>query len=67
MDPIEHQQPGGEGYDACNIDGVNDTVCSGGGHSGGGIFISARDQARFGLVFKKGKWKTNNYYLKMGE
>jgi hypothetical protein len=24
---------------------------SGGGHSGGGIFISAIDQARFGLLF----------------
>jgi hypothetical protein len=40
---------------------------SGGGHSGGGIFISAIDQARFGLLLRKGKWKTNNYYLKMGK
>jgi hypothetical protein len=38
---------------------------SGGGHSGGGIFISALDQARFGLILfrEKGK-KTNNYYPK---
>jgi CubicO group peptidase (beta-lactamase class C family) len=31
---------------------------SGGGHHGGGVFISAIDQARFGLLFlRKGKWK----------
>jgi CubicO group peptidase (beta-lactamase class C family) len=34
---------------------------SGGGHSGGGVFISAIDQARFGLLFlRKGKWKTSS-------
>jgi CubicO group peptidase (beta-lactamase class C family) len=31
---------------------------SGGGHFGGGLFISAIDQARFGLLFaRKGRWK----------
>lgn len=31
---------------------------SGGGHSGGGLFISAMDHARFGLLFlRNGKWK----------
>jgi CubicO group peptidase (beta-lactamase class C family) len=31
---------------------------SGGGHSGGGMFINSYDQARFGLLFlNKGKWK----------
>ena len=41
-----------------NIDGVMTQSVSGGGHSGGGIFISAIDQARFGLLFlRKGKWK----------
>jgi CubicO group peptidase (beta-lactamase class C family) len=31
---------------------------SGGGHSGGGMFINAEDMARFGLLFmNKGKWK----------
>ncbi len=41
-----------------NIDGVKMQSVSGGGHSGGGIFISARDHARFGLLFlNDGKWK----------
>lgn len=41
-----------------NIDGLMMQSVSGGGHSGGGIFISAVDQARFGLLFlRKGKWK----------
>ena len=31
---------------------------SGGGHSGGGIFISTEDHARFGLLcLRQGKWK----------
>jgi CubicO group peptidase (beta-lactamase class C family) len=31
---------------------------SGGGHWGGGMFISARDQARFGLLtLREGSWK----------
>lgn len=45
-----------------NIDGFMMQSVSGGGHSGGGIFISTIDQARFGLLFlRKGKW--NNQQL----
>ena len=41
-----------------NMDGIMMQSVSGGGHHGGGIFISAADQARFGLLFlRKGKWK----------
>jgi len=40
------------------IDGVAMQSVSGGGHWGGGLFISARDQARFGyLTLRRGKWK----------
>ncbi len=40
-----------------NVDGVKMQSVSGGGHSGGGVFISARDHARFGLLFLRGgKW-----------
>ena len=40
-----------------NVDGVKMQSVSGGGHSGGGLFISARDHARFGLLFLRGgKW-----------
>lgn len=40
-----------------NIDGVKMQSVSGGGHSGGGVFISAADHARFGLLFlNNGKW-----------
>lgn len=40
------------------IDGINMQSVSGGGHSGGGLFISTRDMARFGLLFlNKGKWQ----------
>jgi CubicO group peptidase (beta-lactamase class C family) len=49
------------GYDNSfvNIDGIMMQSVSGGGHHGGGLFISASDQARFGLLFlRKGKWKT---------
>ena len=48
------------GYDNSfvNIDGLMMQSVSGGGHHGGGLFISAKDQARFGLLFlRKGKWK----------
>jgi CubicO group peptidase (beta-lactamase class C family) len=48
------------GYDNSfvNIDGQMIESVSGGGHFGGGIFISAIDQARFGLLFaRKGIWK----------
>jgi len=41
-----------------NVDGVMMQSVSGGGHFGGGLFISAADQARFGLLFlRDGNWK----------
>jgi len=49
------------GYDNSfvNIDGIMMQSVSGGGHHGGGLFISAIDQARFGLLFLRyGKWKS---------
>jgi CubicO group peptidase (beta-lactamase class C family) len=49
------------GYDNSfvNIDGIMMQSVSGGGHHGGGLFISALDQARFGLLFlRNGKWKS---------
>jgi CubicO group peptidase (beta-lactamase class C family) len=49
------------GYDNSfvNVDGLMMQSVSGGGHHGGGLFISAVDQARFGLLFlRNGKWKT---------
>jgi len=48
-----------EGYDNSwiDLDGKRIHVVSGGGHWGGGMFISARDQARLGLLgLNKGKW-----------
>lgn len=40
------------------IDGMKMQSVSGGGHSGGGLFISTEDHARFGLLFlNNGKWK----------
>jgi CubicO group peptidase (beta-lactamase class C family) len=40
------------------LDGQMVQSVSGGGHWGGGMFISARDQARFGLLtLRRGKWK----------
>ncbi len=39
------------------IDGINMKSVTGGGHSGGGMFISTEDMARFGLLFlNNGKW-----------
>ena len=39
------------------VDGIQMQSVSGGGHSGGGIFISAEDHARFGLLFlSEGNW-----------
>ncbi len=41
-----------------NIDGVQMQSVSGGGHSGGGLFINTLDHARFGLLFlRQGQWK----------
>lgn len=48
------------GYDHSfvNVDGVSVQSVSGGGHSGGGVFISTLDHARFGLLFlNEGIWK----------
>lgn len=48
------------GYDNSwvNIDGLKMQSVSGGGHSGGGLFISAEDHARFGLLFlREGRWE----------
>jgi len=47
------------GYDTSwiDVDGSKVQSVSGGGHSGGGMFISARDHARFGLLFlREGNW-----------
>ena len=47
------------GYkDACTeIDGINMKSVTGGGHSGAGLFISAEDMARFGMLFlNDGEW-----------
>ncbi|MFU8859064.1 MAG: serine hydrolase domain-containing protein [Cyclonatronaceae bacterium] len=39
------------------IDGLNMQSVSGGGHNGGGLFISTTDMARFGLLFaRNGSW-----------
>jgi len=41
-----------------NVDGIRMQSVSGGGHSGGGVFISTRDHARFGLLYaRRGAWK----------
>jgi len=40
------------------IDGFKMQSVSGGGHSGGGMFINTEDMARFGLLFmNNGKWE----------
>ena len=40
-----------------NVDGIMMQSVSGGGHSGGGLFINTEDHARFGLLFlNDGKW-----------
>jgi CubicO group peptidase (beta-lactamase class C family) len=40
-----------------NVDGIKVQSVSGGGHSGGGLFINTWDHARFGLLFlNEGKW-----------
>lgn len=48
------------GYDHAwtNIDGLQMKSVTGGGHSGGGVFINTLDHARFGLLFmNNGNWK----------
>ena len=47
------------------VDGVMVKSVTGGGHSGGGIFISAEDMARFGLLFMNdGNWDSNQIISK---
>lgn len=47
------------------IDGIKMKSVTGGGHSGGGIFISAEDMARFGLLFlNNGLWKNKQLISK---
>ncbi len=51
------------GYDHAwtTIDGMQMKSVTGGGHSGGGIFIATEDLARFGLLFlNKGNWNGKN-------
>lgn len=53
------------GYDNSwvNVDGVQMQSVSGGGHSGGGLFINTEDHARFGLLFlNNGKWKNQQIF-----
>lgn len=48
------------GYDNSwvTVDGLKMQSVSGGGHWGGGMFISSRDHARFGLLMlRDGKWR----------
>jgi len=46
-----------------DIDGQMMQSVSGGGHSGGGLFISTEDHARFGLLMmNNGKWKNENLF-----
>ncbi len=48
------------GYDNSwvTLDGLRIQSVSGGGHSGGGLFINTLDHARFGLLFtRNGRWK----------
>jgi CubicO group peptidase (beta-lactamase class C family) len=48
------------GYDNAwiDLDGARVQSVTGGGHWGGGLFISARDMARFGYLFlRQGRWK----------
>jgi CubicO group peptidase (beta-lactamase class C family) len=45
------------------VDGTMMQSVSGGGHFGGGLFISTRDQARFGLLFlRRGVWKEERLF-----
>ncbi|MDX2443235.1 MAG: serine hydrolase [Bacteroidales bacterium] len=48
------------GYDNSwvTMDGIKMQSVSGGGHSGGGLFINTEDHARYGLLFlNRGKWE----------
>ncbi|HEC41218.1 MAG TPA: class C beta-lactamase-related serine hydrolase [Bacteroides sp.] len=60
MDPIDASSTWRWfGYETSwvNMDGVKVQSVSGGGHSGGGVFINSYDHARFGLLFlSEGRW-----------
>lgn len=48
------------GYDKAwvTVDGLKMQSVTGGGHSGGGVFVNTLDQARFGLLFlRNGRWQ----------
>ena len=54
-----------EGYENSwvTLDGLRMQSVSGGGHWGGGMFLSARDQARFGyLTLRRGQWKDRRIF-----
>lgn len=61
MDPINASQSWRWfGYENSwtTIDGLKMQSVSGGGHSGGGMFINTEDMARFGLLYmNNGKWE----------
>lgn len=61
MDPIDASSTWrwyGYSTSWVTIDGLSVQSVSGGGHSGGGLFISAADMARFGLLFEReGQWE----------
>ena len=63
MDPIDASSTWrwyGYSTSWVNVDGVKVQSVSGGGHSGGGLFINTLDQARFGLLFaRRGNWNGN--------
>ncbi len=47
------------------VDGLQLKSVTGGGHSGGGLFISTEDMARFGLLFSKdGSWASEQIISK---
>jgi len=55
------------GYDNAwvNVDGIKMQSVTGGGHSGGGLFINTEDHARFGLLFlNDGKWQNKQLISK---
>lgn len=55
------------GYDHAwtEIDGMQMKSVTGGGHSGGGLFINTLDMARFGLLFlNEGKWRSEQIISK---
>ena len=48
-----------------NVDGLKMQSVSGGGHSGGGIFMNTEDHARYGLLFlNKGNWNGKQLFSK---